>query len=194
MVHPSQVMNHSSLPDETNGSFFITRKNESLLDLKSPGCGIGSIPVLIYSGGKGGRVMKIPMKRGEKGFTLIELLIVVAILGVLAAVVIPNVGRFLGKGEDEAQETEFATLQAALHAMMIDNDLSELPAGGFVIQANATNDMTAFPCPSSTPTYVLWGHTINATGQVVNYLATNQSSYLYWTDSLGTLYQGAKAP
>ena len=45
--------------------------------------------------------MRLP-KRGEKGFTLIELLIVVAILGVLAAVVIPNVGRFIGRGESEA--------------------------------------------------------------------------------------------
>ncbi|MBN2074487.1 MAG: prepilin-type N-terminal cleavage/methylation domain-containing protein [Dehalococcoidales bacterium] len=132
------------------------------------------------------------MKRGEKGFTLIELLIVVAILGVLAAVVIPNVGRFLGKGEEEAADTEFATLQAALHAMMIDNDLSELPTGQYVEQAGATNVMSAFPCPSSTPTYVLYGHTINATGQVVNYLATENSSYLYWTNELGTLFQGAK--
>ncbi|HUU64635.1 MAG TPA: prepilin-type N-terminal cleavage/methylation domain-containing protein, partial [Dehalococcoidales bacterium] len=81
--------------------------------------------------------MRIP-ERGEKGFTLIELLIVVAILGVLAAVVIPNVGRFIGRGESEAADTEFSNIQTAVVSMMVDNGLSELPAGyvdGTVIAA-----------------------------------------------------------
>ena len=33
---------------------------------------------------------------GQKGFTLIELLVVIGILGVIAAVVVPNVGKFIG--------------------------------------------------------------------------------------------------
>ncbi len=84
--------------------------------------------------------MRIP-ERGEKGFTLIELLIVVAILGVLAAVVIPNVGRFIGRGEAEAGETEKANVQTAVVAMMVDNQLATLP----VPVGTATNSMSAFP-------------------------------------------------
>jgi len=84
--------------------------------------------------------MRLP-KRGEKGFTLIELLIVVAILGVLAAVVIPNVGRFIGRGEEEAKDTEYANIQAAVHSMMVDNEVETLP----VAVTTGTNDMQAFP-------------------------------------------------
>jgi len=90
--------------------------------------------------------MRLP-KRGERGFTLIELLIVVAILGVLAAVVIPNVQRFIGAGEEEAGETELSNIQAAVSAMMVDNEISVLPAGTFIDGTTnaATNDMSAFP-------------------------------------------------
>ena len=155
--------------------------------------------------------MRIP-ERGEKGFTLIELLIVVAILGVLAAVVIPNVGRFIGRGESEAADTEFSNIQTAVVSMMVDNGLSELPAGyvdGTVIAA--TDNMTLFPHPaaacvtvkltdpngnpytaSDKDGYILYKHDIaadNSTATTVNYVAMEQSKGTYYVDASGTVTQ-----
>ncbi len=47
------------------------------------------------------RSAKGPMQRvyrGEPGFTLIEMMVVVGIIAVLAAVIIPNIGKFIGSG------------------------------------------------------------------------------------------------
>ena len=159
--------------------------------------------------------MRIP-KRGEKGFTLIELLIVVAILGVLAAVVIPNVGRFIGAGEEEAQETELSNIQAAVTAMMVDNVLATLPAGTFVTAGNEVNTMDAFPSDAVCATdklldpdgtaytvttdkdgYILYGHDITADGLqtgLVNYVASATTAYWYSVDANGTVTQVLAAP
>jgi prepilin-type N-terminal cleavage/methylation domain-containing protein len=154
--------------------------------------------------------MKLP-KRGEKGFTLIELLIVVAILGVLAAVVIPNVGRFIGRGETEAGETEFANVQSAVVAMMVDNQLSTLPAGFVGTALTATDNMSLFPHPTAVAGtakkydpngdtytasdkngYILYGHDItadNSTTPTVNYVVTEITKGTYYVDSSGTVTQ-----
>ena len=159
--------------------------------------------------------MKLP-KRGEKGFTLIELLIVVAILGVLAAVIIPNVGRFIGAGEEESQKTELSNIQTAVISMMVDNQLSVLPAGTFITTGSETNDMGAFPSSAVCGTdklidpdgndytvaqdkdgYILYQHDIigdTAQTGLVNYVATQTTAYWYFVDADGTVHQELSAP
>jgi type IV pilus assembly protein PilA len=60
------------------------------------------------------------MAKGQGGFTLVELLVVVAILGVIAAVAVLAVTKFIGKGTLEAAKTELHQAQTAVAACMAD--------------------------------------------------------------------------
>ena len=59
--------------------------------------------------------------RGEKGFTLIELLIVVAIIGILAAIAIPQFARYRQRSYNAAAQTDLRNFRTDLEAYFADN-------------------------------------------------------------------------
>jgi type IV pilus assembly protein PilA len=71
--------------------------------------------------------MKI-FNTGQKGFTLVELLVVVSILGVLSAVVVLNVTKYIGSGKTQAAATELSNVQTAVAAYMYDHT-GNVPTG-----------------------------------------------------------------
>ena len=77
-------------------------------------------------------ILKKPMGReseDQKGFTLIELLVVVGIIVALAAVIVPLVIQFSGRGDVGAQNAEWDAIQTAIDTMMADNALTTVNAG-----------------------------------------------------------------
>lgn len=75
----------------------------------------------------------------KAGFTLVELLIVFTLLGVLAAIMIPNVSGLVGYGQEQGPAAELSVVQTAMDSLMAKENLESVTATG------ATNNMSIFP-------------------------------------------------
>ena len=77
--------------------------------------------------------------RMQSGFTLVELLIVVIILGILAAVVIPQFNTAAAESKESALASNLATIRQAVELYKVQHD-DNYPGSAIVNQLTMTTD------------------------------------------------------
>ena len=128
-------------------------------------------------------ILKKTLGRGsedQKGFTLIELLVVVGIIVALAAVIVPMVIQFSGRGDAGAATAEWDSIQSAIDTMMADNTLTAVSAGAsaaFITDSfnfdadGGTQNLSTYLRDSSTTYCYTWA----ASGRILTQVAATGS-------------------
>jgi general secretion pathway protein G len=121
------------------------------------------------------------IKKNQKGFTLIELLIVVAIIGILAAIAIPNLLTAMQRAKQKRTMADIRTIATAWEARA--TDVNKYNAAGAVTLPSVTIANTAMG-PILSPTYIKvlppndgWGNQFHYFSEVALAGATNAQTY-----------------
>ena len=129
-------------------------------------------------------MLKKSLGRGsesEKGFTLIELLVVVGIIVALAAVIVPLVIQFSGRGDTGAASAEWDAIQSAIDTMMADAPLTAVTAASDAAFITDSFDFDAGAGSQNLSTYVrdtttTYCYTWATTGRILTQVAAVSGS------------------
>ena len=111
----------------------------------------------------------------EGGFTLIELLVVIGIIVALAAITVPLVTKFAGKGDEGALKAETETVQSAMNSMMADKGITAITANDKGTTSNGQNTWTGLPAGTGA-------------GTLDGYMKKSKTKYFYCWDTKGNVY------
>jgi len=109
------------------------------------------------------------MRSVSRGFTLIELLIVVAIIGIISAIAIPNLLNAVDKGKQKRTIADIRTIGSAVEAYSVDN--SYYPNAGTLPAIKAVIDPIFF---NAMPLVDGWSNAIRAESRPTTYTIFSQ--------------------